>query len=225
MATVEDGRVSFIGYGVTDITVSFLGLSDTLQMSSKKVTDRLDNSADAFLDASDTFTITAGTDASASADIIGVYSTPTVNPDLYSLGDGGELVIELDDFVIVDGMGDDFTIFENPFEGWYECAEISVSEDGRTYHSFSCNQYDATEVFAGCSGVGIVNAGLSYSSYLNPNLSGGDQFDLGDLQVETAKYIKITDLGLCATDLSSTYTGPTNGFDLDAIAILNGVYE
>lgn len=225
VATVSDGRVTFLDYGFVDITAEFLGVSDTVRLFSKKVPDRLSSTLDAFLSADDVYSFNLGANASRTSDITAVYGAPSGTMDVFSIGELGEVVIELKDYYLVDGLGDDLSLFENPFSGWYECAEVSVSQDGSTYYDFACDQYDATETFAGCAGVGIVNSGLSHSAYLNSNLSGGDQFDLATVGLEWAKYIKITDVGLCSTSTSSTYSGPLNGFDLDAIAVLNGEYE
>jgi len=51
---------------------------------------------------------------------------------------------------------------------------------------------------------------------MDPSVSGGDQFDLADVGLEWAAYVKITDLG----DIYQE--GPLNGdFDLDAVVALN----
>ena len=44
----------------------------------------------------------------------------------------------------------------------------------------------------------------------------GDAFDLADLGLSRARYIRIQDTG------SNDYAGLTGGFDLDAVAIVNG---
>ena len=49
----------------------------------------------------------------------------------------------------------------------------------------------------------------------DPELAGGDAFDLADIGLSEAKYIRVTDSGT---------SGP-GGFDLDAISIVNGISE
>ncbi|MCP5464745.1 MAG: hypothetical protein H7A33_06965 [Deltaproteobacteria bacterium] len=156
------------------------------------------------------------------------YGVPGGSLDVVSLGSGGELIIEFANYLPVDGDGPDFTIFENPFYPWYECAEISVSEDGENYFSFACDQYDEDEVYAGCAGVGVVNSDLETEDYLDPALSGGDTFDLADLGTDhgmsTVRFLKIKDIGLCLPSEDDAYPNP-GGFDLDALVIINGVRD
>ena len=57
---------------------------------------------------------------------------------------------------------------------------------------------------------------LIHSIPQNPELSGGDQFDLSDVALDYARYIKLTDLG------SVKKEGAFNGdFDLDAVVAIN----
>lgn len=191
------------------------------------VTDEPESLTDAFLSADDVFedefTADSGFGYEDFPDIL--YGPPVDVYDVVSFGMGGRLTIELTGFIIADGPGVDFTVFENPFSGWEECAEVSVSEDGSDYHSFPCDQYDSAEVYAGCAGVTPVNYGLADAQYLDPDLSGGDGFDLAELPggPKYVRFIRITDIGLCRP-APSTASNP-GGFDLDAIAIINGVYD
>jgi hypothetical protein len=63
--------------------------------------------------------------------------------DVFSLGNGGEIVVSFEPNAIVDGPGVDFIVFENPFyiggspdNIYAEPAEVSVSDDGMTWTSF-----------------------------------------------------------------------------------------
>ncbi|MBF0103775.1 MAG: Ig-like domain-containing protein [Deltaproteobacteria bacterium] len=191
-----------------------------------------DDEADYFLNDDDIFTTNFGPDAGFGlSDFPGIiFGPPGGTYDVVSLGTDGEIKIELNGYLIVDGPGPDFTVFENPFPGWRECAEVAVSADDVHYATFDCTQYDAGLVFKGCAGVHPVKAGLDVEEYLDPSLSGGDPFDISDLEAPpepAVKYIKIRDIGLCAKNRAEANTGGlvTNGFDLDAVALINGVNE
>ena len=45
-------------------------------------------------------------------------------------------------------------------------------------------------------------------------LAGGDAFDLAELGLEEAQYVRIMDVGL------GEYLGETGGFDLDAVSVV-----
>ena len=51
----------------------------------------------------------------------------------------------------------------------------------------------------------------------DPDTAGGDAFDLAALGLEKAAFIKIVDSGV------NTYDSDSGGFDLDAIAVVNGI--
>jgi hypothetical protein len=131
--------------------------------------------------------------------------------DVLSLGMGGEIVIGFDEWSIVDGAGADFIVFENPFTGWVELGEVSASQDGETWYTWDCD----TESWEGCAGITPV---LSHPDNCidarDPYTAGGDSFELADVGLDSAKYIRIQDV-----------SGQVGGFDLDAISIVNGVWE
>lgn len=140
--------------------------------------------------------------------------------DVISLGRGGSIVIGFGGNTIVDGEGPDFVVFENPFlvgddpnNVYAELAEVSVSADGETWHVFPCAE-DTTPP-AGCAGYSPVfaNGDLGISS-VDPAVSGGDTFDLAELGVEEARFVRIRDLQGIGAE-------PNAGFDLDAIAVLH----
>lgn len=140
--------------------------------------------------------------------------------DVLSLGRGGSIVLGFGGNTIVDGEGPDFVVFENPFFAagdpnnvYAELGEVSVSMDGEIWSVFPCAE-DA-EPPAGCAGVSPVfaNGDLGISS-LDPAVSGGDAFDLAELGVSEARFVRIRDLqGIGAQ--------PNAGFDLDAISVLH----
>lgn len=169
-----------------------------------------------------------------------VYGRPqTGGTHVYSLGGGGTILITLNGYIIVDGPGADFTIFENPqaltgYQLFAERAQVGVSDRGTDMEDFvffPCDAFDPMFEYAGCAGVRTVNAS---ANPLDPQVSGGDAFDLHDVKLAYAKHIIIRDLGTCRADDPTYYAADgsllcaasgTQGFDLDAMAIVNGVNE
>lgn len=146
--------------------------------------------------------------------------------DVLSLGQGGEIVLSFEPNAIVDGPGADFIVFENAFyvsgdtkHLYAEPAEVSVSEDGATWKAFDCAA--TSYPFGSCAGWHPVYASPeSGISPFEPAQAGGDPFDLADVGIAHAKYVRIRDRSVepCPD------AGHVNqdGFDLDAVAIVNG---
>ena len=138
--------------------------------------------------------------------------------DVVSLGNGGTIVLGFDGNGIQDGPGVDFVVFENAFETaggiFAEAATVAVSDDGITWHTFPC---EATEApWGSCAGVtpvDLTGADLAPDGSFDPEQAGGDGFDLADLGVERARWVRITD----RADL----VGFEGVFDLDAVGIVN----
>lgn len=137
--------------------------------------------------------------------------------DVLSLGAGGEIVLAFDDPGIVDGEGPDLLVFENPFTGWYEPASVAVSDDGVTWYEWPCDPTDADGLYPGCAGVGVVYSNPDNGvDPTDPEAAGGDAFDLADLGISAARYVRVRDAGL------TEGSGTTSGFDLDGMAIVGG---
>lgn len=141
--------------------------------------------------------------------------------DVVSLGTGGEIVLSFEPNVLVDGPGVDLLVFENAFyasgadKPFAEIGEVSVSEDGQTWHTFPCT---ATEYpWGSCAGWHEVSKEDSMS--LDPAKVGGDPFDLADIGVKRVKFVRIVDKGNQACNPTSGIKN--NGFDLDAMAALH----
>lgn len=144
--------------------------------------------------------------------------------DVLSLGSGGEITLGFGEQVIVDGPGPDFVVFENPFwpggdatKVYAELGEVSVSDDGDSWQTFPCDTAgDGNGHFAGCAGV---TPTLVYDAAtlvpLDPARTGGDGFDLADLGLKHARFVKIHDLRTLPP------AGTTSGFDLDAVGLVN----
>ncbi|HTQ03480.1 MAG TPA: hypothetical protein VMI54_06470 [Polyangiaceae bacterium] len=149
--------------------------------------------------------------------------TGSGSTDVLSLGKGGSIVLTFERFAIVDGDGPDLVVFENPFwpggdpaAVYAEPGEVSVSEDGATWSTFPCDAAgDGQGHYAGCAGV---TPTLAYDPEttipLDPSVTGGDVFDLADLGLARARFVKIR-------DVSFDGSAPTAGFDLDAVGIVN----
>ena len=149
--------------------------------------------------------------------------------DVVSLGYKGEIVLGFAPNAIVDGPGVDFIVFENAF--WAggdrnhpnaELAEVSVSDDGVTWKAFPCTVPNAGPDYGTCAGWHpVFSAPGNGISPIDPKTAGGDPFDLAAVGAMSARFVRIRDLGTvdCPTDPAKKST--TNGFDLDAIAIVN----
>ncbi len=150
---------------------------------------------------------------------IGTYSGST---DVLSLGAGGEIILDVGKCIIIDGIGPDFTVFENVFlisgdpdHPYAELATVSVSADGTEFVDFPCDS--DSYPYTGCAGWNPVYSNPDNDiSPFNPDESGGESYDLNDIGVENAQFIRIR-----ATD-SYCGSGSACGFDLDAIAVING---
>jgi hypothetical protein len=158
--------------------------------------------------------------------------------DVVSLGSGGSIEVTFAPNAIVDGPGPDFVVFENPFwiagnsnDVYAEPGEVSVSDDGKTWVTFHCNPTfdpgasDGTGTappYGACAGWGVVySTPQNGISPFDPREAGGNAYDLADIGVKHARFVKIAD----RTDEVCPEAGAdkpnTNGFDLDAIAIVN----
>ncbi len=138
-----------------------------------------------------------------------------------SLGVGGTIIIELAE-PVVDGPGPDLVVYENPFwvngdasQVWAEFGEVSVSPDGQNWRTFNCQaEYDDQSTWTGCAGWNPVLP-HAQTDEIDPEVTGGDPFDLADIGASEARFIRIR-------DLAKSGLGPSAGFDLDAVA---GIYR
>jgi hypothetical protein len=137
--------------------------------------------------------------------------------DVVSLGDGGSVTVAFAGNTIVDGPGPDFIVFENPFDlggdpmdPYAEPGIVEVSQDGTTWAAYPCTA--TTFPYGTCAGWHPVfaNAKTNTIDPTDPAVAGGDPFDLADVGLAWARYVRVTDR-------------PGDGlvFDLDAIAIVN----
>ncbi|PIE52858.1 hypothetical protein CSA37_04240 [Candidatus Fermentibacteria bacterium] len=140
-------------------------------------------------------------------------ATPTApsygENNLLTLGTDGWVVIEFTDNTVINGDGPDFTVFENVMQtgsGYFrECAFVEVSQNGSDWYMFP---WDATTL-EGLAGVWPTTG----EDPTDPAVSGGDQFDLEDLNLDWIRFVRLTDCG------SSVPDGGL--FDLDAVASIH----
>jgi hypothetical protein len=140
--------------------------------------------------------------------------------DVVSLGNGGWVTLEFGDNAILDEDGADFIVFENPFyfggsteNVFAELATVSVSEDGENWEEFPCTAEEAP--YGACAGWHPVYANAEENEIdpLNPKKAGGDAYDLADVGLDSARYVKIED--------RADIEGQHGVFDLDAVSIVH----
>ena len=148
---------------------------------------------------------------------------PASNPsEVCSLGLGGEITVAFKGFEIVDAPGVDFTIFENAFLNpvtnklFVEPAVVSVSYDGIHFTQFP---FDSLTL-DGCAGITPTHG---KEDCFNPELSGGDGFDLATIGLQSIRYIRIKDISQIVLNYPQhPFYDPTiTGFDLDAVCGLH----
>ncbi len=159
------------------------------------------------------------------------------NP-VVSLGDGGNAIVQFE-FSVRNGIGADFAVFENSFDGFFlELAFVEVSSDGINFYRFpSASLTDTTIQASGFSNLDAKN--------LN-NLAGkhamlfGTPFDLEELStqegldINAISHIRIVDVvGSINPDYGSRdafgriindpFPTPfiSSGFDLDAVGVIH----
>lgn len=120
-----------------------------------------------------------------------------------------------------------------------EAGTVSVSQDGVQWYVFPCaNAMDDNPGYPGCAGVypvlangetdarhpSVPTAGPPALSFLGmstpvpvPEGSGGDSFDLADVGLAWARYVRIQ----AADHVVGPGAAPLAGFDLDAVAAVN----
>ena len=160
------------------------------------------------------------------------------NNGAVSLGDGGFAICTFP-FLIADGPGYDFAVFENSFDdSFLELAFVEVSSDGINFYRFS--SHSKTDTINQTSTFGLTDA-----TKLN-NLAGkyrvgfGTPFDLSELSnklglnIQAITHIKIKDVVGSLQKPYATFDSFNNkindpwptpflssGFDLDAIGVIH----
>jgi hypothetical protein len=153
------------------------------------------------------------------------------------LGNAGTITLTFDT-PITDGDGWDFAVFENSFASdlFLELGFVEVSSDGSTFARFDSAFRGPAAPCGSCSGTAAEIGGLA-GSYM---VGYGTPFDLaalrnsplvrdGSVDLTAIKYVRVVDIVGDGTTLDSfgrgivdpISSGPTAGFDLDGVAVLN----
>jgi hypothetical protein len=146
--------------------------------------------------------------------------------DVVSLGNGGVIVLQFYLPVICDGPGPDLTVFENAFHSgslsgpiFAEYGIVAVSQDGEHFVEFP---YDPVTHVGLAGQTPVLSNPDNGISPLDPSVSGGDSFDLADVGLTWAAYVRVTDAGDAIPDPGNLLPGGNQaGFDLDAMAALH----
>jgi hypothetical protein len=147
-------------------------------------------------------------------------SSSAASLDVLSLGRAGEIVLGFG-ATITDGPGADFVVFENPFfirgdpnDPYAELGEVSVSTDAVSWRKFPClREGEGRGRWPGCAGW-TPTYPFDPMQPLDPESCGGNGFDLADLGMSEARWVRIVDLDGGGEE-------PSVGFDLDAVGLVH----
>ncbi len=182
------------------------------------------DAADPYADCVEALTPVEGSDFNHDALPEVVLGPPGGPLDVASLGCGGSITLYFAEPAIVDGVGADFIVFENPFSlDFPEAGRVSVSANGDDWAAFDCDP----DTLEGCAGIEPVLATADPEiDPTDPATAGGDAFDLAAVGVPIARYVRIDDVSepywaAQDTDYCDPGQAGKGGFDLDAIAAVN----
>ncbi len=143
--------------------------------------------------------------------------------DIVSLGDGGSIVLGFEGW-IANGDGWDFAVFENSFGDLFlELAYVEVSQDGQDWRRFPNESLTPNPVPA----FGLLKSDDVTGLAGKYRAGFGTPFDLDDVGLEYAQYVRVIDVIGDGRDKDS-YGNPiydphptlgSAGFDLDAVAV------
>jgi len=234
--TLRTMRASLTQTLVGFLTISVLACSGTSGGNTSDTVDAAVVCENPLLYASEVIAFTAGSNAGHGAEQFPdvVLGPPTAGPpsvgglDVLSLGVGGEIIVGFGDRMIEDGPGADFIVWENAF--WIsgdpqnifaELGEVAVSMDGETWTSFPCDPERTDGFDPGCAGWRPRQEfDICFMVSLVVEEVGGDPFDLADIGVSSARYVRIRDRGVEGVPMKDA--PPLAGFDLDAVGIVHG---
>lgn len=140
-----------------------------------------------------------------------------------SLGCGGSITLGFLPPWPTDGPGPDLVVFENAFRAgaitFIEPAAVLVSADGEEWHAFPCAPDEGSAPPGGCAGLEpVLVAGEDGAPEPDPAAVGGDVFDLADVGLAEARFVRIVDRTAEHYGSQTWCLGAAGGFDLDAVA-------
>lgn len=144
-------------------------------------------------------------------------NSPSSSPqEIFSLGPYGAILLAFTDNVVLDGPGPDLTVFENAFfvggdssHLFGEPAFVYGSKDGVYFMQFPFDTSDQNPLnWTGIAGVHPTDGSKDPT---DPEVSGGDPFDLADIGLDTLRYLLIADAFFL------NWNPMASGFDLDAV--------
>jgi len=152
---------------------------------------------------------------------------------IVSLGEGGRITMTFLD-PIVNGIGDDFAVFENSFSNTFlELARVEVSSDGSNFFGFSVTSLTPDPIGAfgvidptnidGFAGNFRQGWGTGFDLDLLSNISGLDVFNVSYVRLldVVGDGSQFDDAGIPNRIYDPTPTVGSAGFDLDAVGVLN----
>lgn len=141
-----------------------------------------------------------------------------------SLGCGGSITVMFDGEGLLDRPGDDLIVFENPFgtgdSTFAEPARVLVSSNGVDWYGWPCrvagdgNGDEAPP--NGCAG--LTPTTVDSEAPFEPGTAGGDAFDLSELGLSAARWVRLLDRTEAHYGDARWCAGASGGFDLDAVA-------
>ncbi len=161
-----------------------------------------------------------------------------ISNGVVSLGDSGVVICYFKD-AISNGIGEDFAVFENSFDGLFlELAFVEVSTDGLHYARFPAQS--KTDTTLQIDGFGQIIATKIHNFAGKYKVDYGTPFDLEEIQndsfinKDSIHYVKLIDVvgsiqnNYCSKDkdhnkINDPYPTPfiSGGFDLDAIGVIH----
>lgn len=163
--------------------------------------------------------------------------------DVLTLGEGGSIVLGFGG-LIIDGPGADFSVFENGFaltgstSVFAEILFVEVSSNGTDFVRFPSSYVGAGSAMGSFQGLAgglpvLSNVLTNSISPFDPALSGGEAFDLADLQdtaevqqglvdLQGIQFVRLVDALATDTDSLGTPLEAFGGSDVDAVAVIHG---
>jgi len=174
--------------------------------------------------------------ASAGQDVFGTGKA--LSNGVVSLGDGGFAILQFD-FLISNGPGYDFAVFENSFDGKFlELAFVEVSSDGINFFRFPSHSLTDTVLqtpsYATTDPTKINNLAGKYANTFGTPFDLEELKNINGLNINAISHVKIIDVvGSINPQYASrdSYNNiindpwPTDfapgGFDLDAVGVIH----